>query len=98
MQEEKLLIGQSVADRVGRAIILSTVLEPYRVAEDCYVCPSSDGSDEHYMDLNIEACTCPNYQVNGKTCKHVLLSTIHQARYHTRVSSKPPWTLPPSRR
>jgi len=73
------MIESSIQARVGRAIILSTCMTPDRVDEDHYIVRSSDGRRDYYVDLESECCTCPD-SINGHTCKHVFLATIHQAK------------------
>ncbi len=82
------MIEPSVAERVGRAVILDLTTAPDRVAEDRYFVTSTatpvNGVREVYaVDLDAEDCTCPD-SGKGFTCKHVYWATIHQARVNSR--------------
>jgi hypothetical protein len=51
-----------------------------RVAADVYLVPSCSGDGVYRVDYAAESCSCPDYQIRGEVCKHVLAVGVFHAK------------------
>jgi hypothetical protein len=51
-----------------------------RVAPDIYLVPSCTGSATYRVDYSTETCSCPDHEIRGETCKHILAVGILRAK------------------
>ena len=51
-----------------------------RIAPNVYLVPSCTGEGFYRVDYAAETCTCPDYEIRGEVCKHVLAVGVLRAK------------------
>jgi hypothetical protein len=51
-----------------------------RVSPDVYLVPSCTGEGVYRVDYAAESCSCPDHEIRGVVCKHVLAVGILRAK------------------
>jgi hypothetical protein len=51
-----------------------------RLTPDVYLVPSCTGEGAYRVDYAAESCSCPDHEVRGEVCKHVLAVGILRAK------------------
>jgi hypothetical protein len=52
-----------------------------RVSPDVYLVPSCSGEGTYRVDYGAESCSCPDHEMRGEVCKHVLAVGILRAKH-----------------
>jgi hypothetical protein len=51
-----------------------------RISPDVYLVPSCSGEGTYRVDYAAESCSCPDHEIRGEACKHVLAVGILRAK------------------
>jgi hypothetical protein len=51
-----------------------------RISPDVYLVPSCSGEGVYRVDYGAESCSCPDHEIRGEVCKHVLAVGILRAK------------------
>ena len=58
------------------------------VGQDLYLVPSCTGRGFYSVDYREETCDCPDHEIRGENCKHILAVGIYHAK-HRRSEASP---------
>jgi hypothetical protein len=51
-----------------------------RISPDIYLVPSCTGEGLYRVDYSTETCSCPDHEIRGETCKHILCIGVLRAK------------------
>lgn len=51
-----------------------------RLTPDVYLVPSCTGEETYRVDYAAESCSCPDHEIRGEVCKHILAVGILRAK------------------
>jgi uncharacterized Zn finger protein len=51
-----------------------------RITPNLYLVPSCTGEDIYRVDYAAESCSCPDHEMRGEVCKHILAVGILRAK------------------
>jgi hypothetical protein len=51
-----------------------------RIAPNLYLVPSCSGEGTYRVDYEAETCSCPDHEIRGEVCKHILAVGILRAK------------------
>src|SRR5829696_3995189 len=54
------------------------------VGQDLYLVPSCTGRGFYSVDYREETCDCPDHEIRGENCKHILAVGIYHAKHRKR--------------
>jgi hypothetical protein len=52
--------------------------------QDLYLVPSCTGRGFYSVDYREETCDCPDHEIRGENCKHILAVGIYHAKHRQR--------------
>jgi hypothetical protein len=56
------------------------------VGEALYLVPSCAGRGFYSVDYRQETCDCPDHEIRGENCKHILAVGIYHAKHRSEAS------------
>jgi hypothetical protein len=51
-----------------------------RISPDVYLVPSCSGEGTYRVDYGAESCSCPDHEIRGEVCKHILCIGVLRAK------------------
>jgi hypothetical protein len=51
-----------------------------RISPDVYLVPSCSGEGTYHVDYGAESCSCPDHEIRGEVCKHILCIGVLRAK------------------